>query len=83
MNVYEVTPQDNGFAGDYEVFYHVVAPTRGKAWTLFMEYEDQGYEFTDRKWIKLLAKNVDLPEGVDEEYRWAKSVGIEIPIVEF
>lgn len=73
MNIYEVCPEHSpaGGAYTYSHVWHVVAPSRGKARAEFAAY--WGYNFTDPMRIKLLEKNVTgLPEGLDENYEWAK-----------
>lgn len=72
LNIYAVAPSDDEYGG-YE--WHVVAPTRGKARAIFIGYGDDflcGYEWTDKISIRLLEKNVDLREGVDENFKWAR-----------
>lgn len=80
MNVYEVTPEVSEAQYSYAIFWHIVAPTPSAAWYEWMTYLYEGYEFTDKRQVRLLAKNVNLPRGVDENYVWAKSVGIEIKL---
>ena len=52
--------------------YHVAAPTRGKARLAFIEFCDNELEFTTPMSIRILAKYVDMPLGVDERYTWAR-----------
>lgn len=87
LNVYEIAPQyswcDEG-RYEYVCFWHVVAPTRSRAWYLYAQYvssfgsENVADFMLDKRHVKTLAKNVDWPEGVDEDFKWAKSQGIEI-----
>lgn len=77
LNVYEVSPRVGG--PELEGFiWHVVAPTRGKARLLFLEEAACFYgdlEWTDPMSIRIKAKNVDYPEGVDETFKWARDTG--------
>lgn len=83
LNIYKVTPEISESRRPYVMFWHIVAPTPGAAWYEWMSYLYEGYEFTDKRRIRLLAKNVDLPRGVDENYAWAESVGMKIHIWEY
>lgn len=73
LNIYEVCPEHSPAGNDgytYSLVWHVVAPSRGKARAEFASY--WGFDFTDPMRIKLLEKGVDLPAGLDEDYRWAR-----------
>jgi len=76
MNIYYVNDGDNGFL-------HVVAPTRGKAKLEYLSYigvDSVAFYWTDPISIRLLAKNVNLPEGVDEYFKWALANGYEFVV---
>lgn len=73
MNIYKCEPPKQSEFGGYQ--WHVAAPTRGKARSLFLSHMSdffEPYDWTDPISIRLLEKNVDLPEGVDERFKWAR-----------
>jgi len=63
--------------------YHIVAPSRGKARVAFMEYMDFEVEFISSISICILEKNVDMPDGVDEQFTWARKNHKHIYFFEF
>lgn len=83
MNIYEVCPRwlsgwsedKNGDECLVNVVWHIVAETRNKAKAFWIN-EANGWgdsvEWIDPIGVKMLAKDVDLPEGIDEDYLWAK-----------
>lgn len=77
MNVYQCEPKAGG--DDLEGYcWHVFAPTWKRAKQLFFEYANSfftGMEWTDPISIRIKAKGVDYPEGVDEQYQWARDTG--------
>lgn len=77
LNLYSVDPEID-MIGEWgrNCVSHIVAPNRTKAWQHFIAYWNgfgSEYEWTDKKSIRLLAKNVGLPEGNDEDFVWAKA----------
>lgn len=91
MNLYEISSgetewqcDENG--DDYlcNVVYHFVAPTRGRAKYLFIHSEvGNGWELTDPMRIIQRAKNVELPEGQDEDFVWAQANDPEFKLIEY
>jgi len=82
MNIYEIDTHamegsyqdENGEKIYCDIVQHIVAETRGKAHALFLlSLWGNGWCWTDPISIRLLAKNVDLPEGEDEDYVWASA----------
>jgi hypothetical protein len=75
VNIYEVHYDD--------YTWHVVAETRNKAKTAFINYSYDEIEWIYPLGIRILAKNVDMPTGVDDNYIWARKNHVSLYFWEF
>lgn len=76
MDIYQVN-----YIGCEFGFLHIVAATRGKAKSEYINYAmscNPSECWTDRFMIRLLAKDVDMREGVDMDFAWAQANGWQI-----
>jgi hypothetical protein len=75
VNIYEVHYDD--------YMWHVVAETRNKAKANFINYHYDEIDWIYPLGIRIVAKNVDMPEGVDDDYVWARKNWVSLYFWEF